>query len=60
MSYGYQRPDPEVIFKNWVQYQKKLLQIAYEQGFTREEALRLLEIWKLAGIEDNTGNIGNY
>lgn len=60
MAYGYQRPDPEVVFRNWVKYQRDLQLIAIEEGFSEEEAMKLLEIWQLAGIQDNTGNIGSY
>lgn len=60
MAYGYQRSDPKAIFRDWVKYQRDLQLIAIEEGFSEEESMKLLEIWKLAGIEDNIGNIRSY
>lgn len=62
MAYGYAVSDPHKVFRSWVQYQSELIDIAVGEGYTRQEAIEILKVWKLYGIEDNTGMItgNNY
>lgn len=61
MAYGYMRPEPIEVFRNWVKFQTKLIEVALEEGYTREEAIELLKVHHLDSISDNTGLIGgNY
>lgn len=57
MAYGYQRVDPREVFRGSVKYQKELIEIAMEEGFTREEALQLLIVDQLDAIRDNIAAI---
>lgn len=49
--------DPKANFRNWVKYQKELIGIAMEEGFTREEAIQLLIVDQLDAIRDGIGSI---
>ena len=50
MAYGYMRPDPVEQFRGAVGHYKLLIAVAIEEGFTRAEAIELINIWQLAGI----------
>lgn len=56
MAYNYQRPDPKVLFRNWLKYQSELIGVAVQEGFTREEAIEMLKVYCLNGIEGNIGS----
>ncbi len=58
MAYGHMRPDPVELFKNTVGYYKKLIDATQAEGFTRQEAIELLKIYALCGIEDDLGSMG--
>lgn len=61
MVYGYQVPDPRDAFRRAIRYYKELMDIAKEEGYTEGQAMELLKVWALVGIESNTGMIGgNY
>lgn len=61
MAYGYQRPDPKEAFRKGIRYYRELMDIAMEEGYTEDQAMELLKVWALTGIECNTGTIGgNY
>lgn len=57
MAYGYQRVDPREVFRSSVKYWKELIEIAMEEGFTREEAMQLLIVDQLDAIRDVIGSI---
>lgn len=59
MAYGYQFVDPKETFRSWLRFQSELLVIAAQEGYTEEQAIEMLKIYHLSGIEDNTGMIGN-
>lgn len=58
MAYGYMRPDPKEAFRNVIRYYRELIDIAVDEGYTEEQAIELLKVWMLAGIESNVGQIG--
>lgn len=58
MGYGYMRPDPKEAFRNAIRYYGELIDIAVEEGYTEEQAMELLKVWALVGIESNVGQIG--
>ena len=61
MAYVLNRPDPVDAFRNWLRCQSKLIAVAEQEGYTREQAIELLKAYALNGIEDNTRLIGgNY
>ncbi|GLB33031.1 hypothetical protein LAD12857_49540 [Lacrimispora amygdalina] len=61
MAYGYNRPDPVDVFRNWLRYQSDLIVIATQEGYTEDQAIEMLKIYALEGIKVNTGLIGgNY
>lgn len=53
MAYGH---DPEQYFLNWLRGQKDLIRIAMAEGFTKDQAIEILKVYALTGIEDNIGN----
>lgn len=56
MAY-YQRPiTPEERFRDFLKFQDKLRLIAIEEGYTLEEAEKLLVLWQLSGIRDEISN----
>lgn len=58
MAYGYMRPDPVGLFRDWLRYQQRLIAVAMEEGYTRQEAIEMLKIHQLDSIRDNIG--GSY
>lgn len=58
MAYGYMRPDPKEAFRNVIRYYRELIDIAVDEGYTEEQAIELLKVWMLEGIESNVGQIG--
>lgn len=58
MACGYMRPDPKEAFRNTIRYYRELIDIAVREGYTEEQAIELLKVWMLAGIESNVEQIG--
>lgn len=56
MSYGYMRPDPVKVFRNTLEYYEKLIDEAVKMGYTKDQAIELLKVWALEGIEDTIGS----
>ncbi|WP_257419825.1 hypothetical protein [Enterocloster bolteae] len=52
------RPDPKEAFRNAIRYYGELIDIAVEEGYTEEQAMELLKVWALVGIESNVRQIG--
>ncbi|WP_154471359.1 hypothetical protein [Clostridium porci] len=57
MAYGYMRPDPKEAFRNAIRFYGELIDIAVDEGYTEEQAMELLKVWALVGIESNVGQI---
>lgn len=53
MAYGYMVSDPKEQFRRAIQYYKELMQIALQEGYTRDEAFKLLEIHALYSIRSS-------
>ena len=61
MAYGYMRSDPVEQFRNSLGYYDKLIAIAMEKGYTKDQAIELLKVHGLFGIESNLSAVGgNY
>jgi hypothetical protein len=45
-------------FRNWLKEQAALIEAARGEGFSREEAVELLKIYRLEGIADSIEDIG--
>lgn len=56
MSYGYMRPDPVKVFWDTLGYYEKLIDEAEKMGYTKDQAIELLKVWALKGIEETVGN----
>ena len=54
MAYGYMRLDPVEQCKNALGYYDKLIAVAMEKGYTKDQAIELLKVYGLFGIESNT------
>lgn len=52
MAYGYMRSDPVELFRQRAGYYQKLIKEAEVQGFTRQEAIELLKVDTMRGIEE--------
>ena len=50
MAYGYMRSDSAEQFREAGRYDNTLITVAMEEGFTREEAIELLKVYGLSGI----------
>ena len=53
MAYGYMVTDPKEQFRRTIRYYKELMQIALQEGYTRDEAIKLLEIHALYSIQSS-------
>ncbi len=54
MAYGYMRLDPVEPFKNALGYYDKLIAVAMEKGYTKDQAIELLKVYGIFSIESNT------
>ncbi len=57
MAYGYHGPEPEEHFRRAIRHYKNLIVVAIKEGYTEEQAIELLKVWALTGIEDNIGSL---
>ena len=57
MACKYQQQDPKETFRNSVKFMTKLIEVAEQEGYTRTEAIELLKIYALNGIDSNTGRM---
>ncbi len=56
MSYGYVPVDPVKVFRNTLGYYEGLIHAAMEAGYTKDQAIELLKVWALKGIEETIGS----
>ena len=60
MTYGRAQLDVKKTFRDWLTFQRDLIDIA-EEGFTRDQAVEMLKAYFLSEIDVNTSMIGdNY
>ncbi len=61
MTYGRAQLDVKKTFRDWLTFQCDLIDIAVEEGFTRDQAVEMLKAYFLSEIDVNTSMIGdNY
>lgn len=61
MTYGRAQLDVKKTFRDWLNFQRDLIDIAVEEGFTRDQAVEMLKAYFLSEIDVNTSMIGdNY
>ena len=61
MTYGRAQLDVKKTFRDWLTFQRDLIDIAVEEGFTRDQAVEMLNAYFLSEIDVNTSMIGdNY
>ena len=61
MTYGRAQLDVKKTFRDWLTFQRDLIDIAVEAGFTRDQAVEMLKAYFLSEIDVNTSMIGdNY
>lgn len=61
MTYGRAQLDVKKTFRDWLTFQRDLIDIAEEEGFTRDQAVEMLKAYFLSEIDVNTSMIGdNY
>ena len=61
MTYGRAQLDVKKTFRDWLTSQRDLIDIAVEEGFTRDQAVEMLKAYFLSEIDVNTSMIGdNY
>lgn len=51
MAYGYQRPDPDELFRSWMHEQKRYIDMLEQEGFTIDQAIELLKVRCLGYME---------
>lgn len=59
MAYRYNRPDPTKLFHDSCRHYRMLINIAVSEGFTEEQAIELIKINELEGINDSLGVIAD-
>lgn len=61
MTYGRAQLDVKKTFRDWLTFQRDLIDIAVEEGFARDQAVEMLKAYFLSEIDVNTSMIGdNY
>lgn len=61
MTYGRAQLDVKKTFRDWLTFQRDLIDIVVEEGFTRDQAVEMLKAYFLSEIDVNTSMIGdNY
>ena len=55
MTYGRAQLDVKKTFRDWLTFQRDLIDIAVEEGFTRDQAVEMVKAYYLYGIESNMG-----
>lgn len=61
MTYGRAQLDVKKTFRDWLTFQRDLIDIAVEEGLTRDQAVEMLKAYFLSEIDVNTSMIGdNY
>ena len=61
MTYGRAQLDVKKTFRDWLTFQRDLIDISVEEGFTRDQAVEMLKAYFLSEIDVNTSMIGdNY
>lgn len=61
MTYGRAQLDVKKTFRDWLTFQRDLIDIAVEEGFIRDQAVEMLKAYFLSEIDVNTSMIGdNY
>ena len=61
MTYGRAQLDVKKTFRDWLTFRRDLIDIAVEEGFTRDQAVEMLKAYFLSEIDVNTSMIGdNY
>lgn len=61
MTYGRAQLDVKKTFRDWLTFQRDPIDIAVEEGFTRDQAVEMLKAYFLSEIDVNTSMIGdNY
>lgn len=53
MAYGYMVTDPKEQFRRAICYYSELIVVAMQSGYTKEEAIKLLEIYALFSIQSS-------
>ncbi len=56
MPYGYVPVDPVKVFQNVLGHYDKFINVAIEMGYTKDQAIELLKVWALKGIEEMIGS----
>lgn len=55
MPYGYVPVDPVKVFQNVLGHYDKLINVAMEMGYTKDQAIELLKVWALREISEEIG-----
>ena len=59
MTYGRAQLDVKKTFRDWLTFQRDLIDIAVEEGFTRDQAVEMLKAYFLSEIAVSLKNISH-